>query len=443
MDPVDVILEAIAQRLGGRAAAVQATAQKYPAASPNDLSADDLKKFARELREVTSGLADLKKAQKALTADQDAAEANRKAQFRAARKAMTQYERDLATEERDRQRLARQTAAAQKRAAAEAARRGAEITMGRLPIASIPAMLHGNTSAGARVGYALGEHSAIGKWGGLGLGAGVAGAIGAGFAATPMGTDIIYQPFKILAGTIGVDVLPALHRFAAMLLDVADWWKENRGVATTAVTTVAVGATALGGMAAVKGAAKLFGFGEAAAGGAAAAGVAASGTMSLLGKAGAASKLLKGLGNASIIGGAVMEGPDMIAGLGGGGSNEGRGATNSALRYLVSGLAGTLGFMVGGPAGAAAAGFGAWSLTSGKSSGFGSGSGGTRTPTANEMMLYQENLQRIGGRASTGTDLTQIQRDVQMASFESPMELRMRQVYMEGVDKIAKAIKGE
>ncbi len=102
--------------------------------------------------------------------------------------------------------------------------------LGRLPLASVPAALSGNRSAGARVGLALGHLAGMGMAGGLpGMAIGAAGAavIGAGAAASPIGMGVITKPLEILSATIGIHVLPALTRFGAKILQLSDWVEEN------------------------------------------------------------------------------------------------------------------------------------------------------------------------------------------------------------------------
>jgi hypothetical protein len=306
--------------------------------------------------------------------------------------------------------------------AALLANQSEDITMGRLPLASVPAMMRGNASAGARVGYALGEHLPVGKWGGLALGAGIAGGIGAGFSASPMGADVVLQPLKVLAGTIGTLILPSLYKFGAALLDVADWIESKKVSQGNAVGLLGLAAAGFG---AYKG------LGAMAAGGVAGGAMGNMAAGGMAGLATAGGTMLKSVGKLGGIGAGVGLGLDMM----GEGSNAGKFG-----KFLMTAIGGALGFLTPIPGGAgmgAAAGYGAASW-------LGLGDAPAKTgPSKNQKLLLDEMMYQLGGRPSMGTDLTQIQKDAQMAVFESPMEIRLRQTYMEGVDRIVKSVKGD
>ncbi len=269
--------------------------------------------------------------------------------------------------------------------------------LGRLPIASVPAALMGNRSAGARVGYALGSMTGLGIAAGLpglAVGAGAAGMIGAGGAASPTGMSVITKPLEILAGTIGGMVLPQLVRFGGALLDVADWVE--------------------GGMKE----SKKGSYGE---------------------KANQISGLFGGLG--------------MIAGAGMGAS----------IGSFIPGVGTVLGGLVGGALGAAGG------LAGGKVAGDAAADrslaidkspeavaernerfGGQLKSLQNQKMIVQDMIEGLGAKPKMGSNILDIAKETQMATFESPMEVRQRRMWMENIaivtakiDKLEKAIRGQ
>lgn len=318
------------------------------------------------------------------------------------------------------------------------------IHMGRLPIASIPAAIFGNKAAGARVGYALGERSGFGRWAGLAAGAGTAGVLGAGFAASPNGADVITKPLTILAAVIGAVVLPALVNFGAALLTVAD---SIRGKLPDSLTGAGVtAAVGFGALKALKG-------GVSGAGLVGAADLIGAGGMGAMGL-GAAAKAAGGAGLSAVGGvlaaGARFAGPiagaltaaDMAAGLFGAGSTAGRTGGQKTLQY-------------GGAAAGAAAGAALGSIIPGIGTLVGAGIGGgigwiggnwlggdtPESDTHPKRPSFSENKKAIldamvsaMGTPKMGNDFEQMNRDIQMATMQSELDARLLRVMQEAMD---------
>jgi hypothetical protein len=262
--------------------------------------------------------------------------------------------------------------------------------LGRLPLASVPAALMGNRSAGARVGYALGSMTGLGMAAGLpglAIGAGAAAAIGAGGAASPTGMSVVTKPLEILAGTIGGMVLPSLVRFGGALLDMADWVEGKMGGKEATPGSYSNRANQVAG----------------AYGGA---GVLAGATIgSIAGPPG------------MVIGALTMGIAGLVAG-----KKIGDMEADARLKIDPS------------PEAAAE-----------RQERF----GGKLQSLSNQKMILQDMIQGLGAKPKMGSNILDIAKETQMAVFESPMEVRQRRMWMENIaivsakiEAVEKAIRG-
>lgn len=292
---------------------------------------------------------------------------------------------------------------------------GKERGLGRLPLASVGAALFGNKSAGARVGYALGnlltgrgvqggEATGVGGAGkggggggiagaaaagaasfggvplgglaGLGVGLGASALIGAGFKASPIGTEVITKPLEILAATIGGQVLPALVQFGTTLLDLADNIKAPLKAAGNIYDTITAPIDW-----AVKGAGWL---GE-----------------------------KTGLANV----GKSVDRFGQVDEVNAKRAAEGKPPMSPAehMKFLATGGEGMK----------------------------------DKNPNENRDLIVKEIIARMGGQPKVGGNLADIAKEVQMAAFQSGLENKLEKIWMENVKileankDVAKAIRGE
>lgn len=399
MNPQDLIqlLETLISNRKGTAESDLNDIGKNPRANSIKDLTNDVKSVLGPLKELEATLRQVNKVAKAQEREEQSAAATAgKANLNRVRQAVREKkaaEKDAEREERnfglanlarireavrEKKRAARELEREKARAEKEA-EKGEGVTMGRLPLASIPAMLRGNTSAGARVGYALGEHLGMGKFAGLGIGAGAAGIIGAGFAGSPNGSEVITGPLKILAGTIGGYVLPSLVKFGAAILDLADWieGKTEKGMTPEQNKRIEQTGGAIAGGGLIMGA--LLG--------------APFGPLGMLvgGALGAAGGYYGGKKAAT-----ALEDKDINEAARNGDPN-----AQAQLRERKQAKLDSLG---------------------------------------NQKLLLQDMLANLGGQPKMGNNILDIARNTQQATFESPMEIRQRRMFLENMDRVTKEI---